>query len=157
MLVRLRRAVPADGPTLLACQIAAFQHDSVLYPEIPVGGPPDYTSLAVLLQRMNDGICYVIEADEQSVGGILIYDEGAGHAHLELIYLDPAQHSRGIGSQALKQLEALHPTMTLWTLHTPAWALRNHHFYEKLGYNKVGEDFIDDTPLFAYEKRLATP
>ncbi len=37
-------------------------------------------------------------------------------------------------------------------LDTPSYAVRNHHFYEKLGYVKVGEDARDGSSLIAYQK-----
>jgi hypothetical protein len=41
-----------------------------------------------------------------------------------------------------------------WTLETPYLSFRNHHFYEKLGYKKVGETQPepDGFHLFLYEK-----
>jgi hypothetical protein len=41
-----------------------------------------------------------------------------------------------------------------WTLDTPLYAVRNQHFYEKLGYVKVAENDYDGFILIAYEKRL---
>lgn len=42
---------------------------------------------------------------------------------------------------------------TKWTLDTPAWAVRNIHFYEKLGYVKIHTYTEEDgTPLISYEK-----
>jgi hypothetical protein len=38
-------------------------------------------------------------------------------------------------------MEYVHRTFPAkhWVLDTPEWHTRNHHFYEKLGYRKVGE------------------
>ena len=71
--------------------------------------------------------------------------------HLDLIYIDPAYHNLGIGTQAIQFLERTHPAER-WTLHTPIWAVRNQHFYEKFGYVKVGEEVYPDITLIAYEK-----
>lgn len=154
MNVTLERATPADAETLVKIEIAAFHYDSVLYPGVELGGPPGYDSVEVALQKIKEDIYYKILADGQIVGGIVVYDHGEGHFHLDLIYIDPAQHDRGIGTQAMTLLEAAHPALK-WTLDTPLYAVRNQHFYEKFGYIKVKDFTADDGfALIAYEKRL---
>jgi len=42
-----------------------------------------------------------------------------------------------------------------WSLDTPYLSYRNHHFYEKMGYKKVGETQLEKGSkfrLFEYEK-----
>ena len=54
-----------------------------------------------------------------------------------------------------KFLEAKFPTVRKWTLNTPAWAHRNRHFYEKLGYVKVHEETLEDGGILVfYEKTI---
>jgi RimJ/RimL family protein N-acetyltransferase len=53
----------------------------------------------------------------------------------------------------MQAIERAHPAAMRWTLDTPAYAHRNHHFYEKLGFQKAGEHDVDGFLLFAYEKR----
>lgn len=47
----------------------------------------------------------------------------------------------------------------MWRLHTPYKNYRNHHFYEKMGYKKIGETVpkVDKVGfyLFEYEKRIS--
>ncbi len=51
----------------------------------------------------------------------------------------------------MRFIEATYPAAR-WSLNTPVWAIRNQHFYEKLGYRK-GEEFIaNDIRLVEYEK-----
>ena len=54
---------------------------------------------------------------------------------------------------AMQFIEQAYPAQK-WTLHTPAYAIRNQHFYEKLGYIKMAEEYDDDFLLFAYEKPM---
>jgi len=35
------------------------------------------------------------------------------------------------------------PGAERWTVGTPSWAVRNHHFYEKVGFAKVRETDVD--------------
>jgi len=156
MNVTIERATPADAEALVKVQIAAFHDDTRLYPGVGLGGPPGYDSVAVMLQKIQDDECYKIVYDGHIVGGIVVFDQGEGHFHLDVIDVDPAYHNRGIGSQAMQFLEQTYPAQK-WTLHTPGYALRNQHFYEKFGYVKVGEELYDGFLLFAYEKQLGLP
>jgi len=151
MNLSFERAAPADAETLVSLQIAAFHHDARIYPGVEIGGPPGYDSVESVLQKIRDDEYYKIVVDGQTVGGIVVFDMGQGHYHLDLIYLDPACHNRGIGTQAIHFVERTYPAAK-WTLDTPAYAVRNQHFYEKLGYVKVREDHHDGITLFAYEK-----
>ena len=153
MNVTIERATAVDAEALVQSQIAAFHHDSLIYPGVEIGGPPGYDSIENMLAKIQEDDCYKIMVDGQIVGGIVVFGKGQGHFHLDLIYIDPDYHNRGIGTQAMQFLER-HYAATKWTLDTPDWATRNHHFYEKFGYVKVGEDVLDDITLIAYEKRL---
>jgi hypothetical protein len=57
----------------------------------------------------------------------------------------------GIGARAVNLLEGGFPDARRWALETPQWNTRNHRFYEKLGYARVG---LADSGDFLYEKRL---
>lgn len=150
--VTFERAGPADAEELVRIQIAAFHHDSVLYPEVALGGPPGYDSVEHMLGSIARHVCYKILLDGRPIGVLVIFDEGAGHAHLDVIAIDPAYHNRGVGTQAMRFFEQAHPAAR-YTLDTPGWAVRNQHFYEKLGYVRVGETAYPDLILLAYEKR----
>ena len=154
MHVTIERATEADAEALVRVQIAAFHHDAELYPGVEIGGPPGYDSVAHALQKIREDECYKIVAAGRCIGGIVIFVMDPGHYHLDLVYLDPAYHNQGIGTQAMRFIERAYPARR-WTLDTPTWAVRNRHFYEKLGYVKTGEFVADDgTPLIAYEKRV---
>lgn len=153
MNISIERATPQDAAELVRVQIAAFHNDALIYPGVEVGGPPGYDSVESTLRKITGDECYKIVHEGRIIGGMVVYQMGQGHCHLDLIYIDPDWHNRGVGTQAMRFLEQTY-TATKWTLDTPDWAVRNRHFYEKIGYTQVGESREDDITLIAYEKQL---
>jgi len=147
------RLTLADAPALLDVQIRAFHDDARLYPGVEIGGPPGYDSIDMLRDEIQHSLCHKIMHDEQIVGGIVVCDKGDRHYHLDRLFIDPDYHNRGFGTQAMHYIEATYPAQK-WTLDTPLYALRNQHFYEKLGYIRVGEMHDGDVALIAYQKTL---
>jgi RimJ/RimL family protein N-acetyltransferase len=153
MEITFEKSRAEDAQRLLEIQIRAFHEDARIYPNVEKGGPPGYDSLEVMLQDITEFTCHTIRADGNIVGGIVLWDEAQDHKHLHIIHIDPVFHGRGIGTKAMQFIEATYPAKK-WTLDTPAYATRNHHFYEKLGFVKVGEiPESDDLLLYSYEKR----
>ncbi|MBI1257757.1 MAG: GNAT family N-acetyltransferase [Chloroflexi bacterium] len=153
-MITFERATPADAETLRDVQVASFHSDALNYPGIKESGPPGYDQVETVLRNMQESDFYKIAVDGQIIGGITVFDEGEGHYHIGLLYLDPAYHNLGIGTRAMEFIEQSYPAR-LWTLDTPTYATRNQHFYEKFGYVRVGERPEDeDITLIEYEKRM---
>ena len=71
---------------------------------------------------------YRILLDGEKVGGAVISVEG-GCGELELLFVNPEVHSKGIGYSAWCLIEQLHPEVTVWETNTPYFEKRNIHFY----------------------------
>lgn len=154
MEIKFEKALPEDAQTLMAIQIRAFHEDAKIYPNVAEGGPPNYDSLETMLDDIEKGLCHKILADGKIIGGTVVWEEDDGHYHLHIIHIDPPFHGQGIGTKAMQFIEATYPAKK-WSLDTPAYATRNHHFYEKLGFVKVGEILeSDDFLLYSYEKQI---
>lgn len=154
MNISIERAVPDDAEALTALQIAAFDDDYRLYPDDADGGPPGYDDVNATIKKITEDETYKIIVDGVIVGGAGVWLYSADHAHLDIMYVHPDYHGKGIGSKALEFLEATYPAK-LWDLHTPVYATRNQHFYEKFGYVNVGEvTEPDGFRLIHYEKRV---
>ena len=73
---------------------------------------------------------YRIVVDGRKVGGVILkIDKETHHNHLELFFVSPDEHSKGIGYGAWKAVEALHPETKVWETCTPYFEKRNIHFY----------------------------
>ena len=77
---------------------------------------------------IDSGEAYRIMQGDEKVGGVVLKVEGS-HGHLELLFVSPKVHSRGIGCAAWSEVERLHPEVTLWETCTPYFETRNIHFY----------------------------
>ena len=73
---------------------------------------------------------YKIMHEGRYVGGaILKIDTKTKHNHLEILFIKPDEHGRGIGYRAWQAIEALHPETEVWETCTPYFEKRNIHFY----------------------------
>jgi GNAT superfamily N-acetyltransferase len=85
-------------------------------------------------------VVYHILQDGKKVGGaVLRIDSETHHNSLDLIYVSPEHHSRGIGLSAWKAIEARYPDTVLWETVTPYFEKRNIHFYV----NKCGFQIVE--------------
>ena len=73
---------------------------------------------------------YRIVADGKRVGGMILkIDKKTHYNELEILFVSPDVHSRGIGHGAWQAVEALHPETVVWETCTPYFEKRNIHFY----------------------------
>ena len=73
---------------------------------------------------------YRIVMDGHKVGGVVLsIDKEAGKGELELLFVSPECHSKGIGQAAWKAVESMHPEIRVWETITPYFEKRNIHFY----------------------------
>ena len=77
---------------------------------------------------IDGGEAYRIMLDDRPVGGVVIRVDGA-RGDLELLFVSPRIHSKGIGYSAWCAVEKLHPEVKVWETVTPYFEKRNIHFY----------------------------
>ncbi len=77
---------------------------------------------------IDHGEAYRIMLDDQPVGGVIITVNG-DHGVLEILFVSPHVHSKGIGYTAWCAVERLHPKIRVWETVTPYFEKRNIHFY----------------------------
>ncbi|WP_218121318.1 GNAT family N-acetyltransferase [Actinomyces ruminicola] len=80
-----------------------------------------------------------IVLEGRKVGGMVLrIDESGRKGELELLFVSPRAHSRGIGQAAWREVERIHPEVLVWETTTPYFEKRNIHFYvNKLGFHIV--------------------
>ena len=89
-------------------------------------------SRATIERSMDDpkSETYRIMLDGKKVGGVILtIDKETHRNHLDILFVLPEAHSRGIGYGAWQAVEALHPETEVWETCTPYFEKRNIHFY----------------------------
>lgn len=156
-MIELKPATPFDAAELTDVQTRTFDADSRAHGQGERGGPPGYDSVAWQIDMMQRGQYFKIMDGQRLIGGAIVFRVKHGHYELGRIYLDPEFQNRGLGAVAMQLIEQQFPNAKRWSLDTPDWAKRNHHFYEKRGYVKVREEVVDELGglrLFFYEKEM---
>ena len=96
---------------------------------------------------------YRIVLDGRNVGGVILkINSETHHNELEILFVSPEEHTKGIGYGAWLAVEALHPETEVWETCTPYFEKRNIHFYvNKCGFHIV-EYFNEYHPEPHHEK-----
>ena len=79
-------------------------------------------------RSIDGGEAYRIMCGKEKVGGVVIRVDGE-RGDLDLLFVSPKAHSKGIGYAAWCAVERLHPEVKVWETVTPYFEKRNIHFY----------------------------
>ncbi|MFW9831138.1 MAG: GNAT family N-acetyltransferase [Candidatus Thorarchaeota archaeon] len=134
------KATAADIPAMTEVMTRSFNDDSQRFRGEPEGGPDGYNDGRFFQQWMVSGECYKIILGGRLIGAFIVFIDypQKGSNVLGTIFLDPDYQNQGIGTHTMEYVHRTFPA-TRWVLDTPEWQTRNHYFYEKLGYQKIGE------------------
>ena len=73
---------------------------------------------------------YRIVVNGKKVGGVILtIDKDTNINELEILFVSPEEHTKGIGYGTWIAIEALHPETKIWKTCTPYFDKRNIHFY----------------------------
>ncbi|SDQ23368.1 GNAT family N-acetyltransferase [Streptococcus equinus] len=113
-------------------------------------------------ESIDSGEAYRILDDGKVVGGVVVRIEG-DRGDLDLLFVSPKCHSKGVGYGAWCQIEKMFPQVKIWETVTPYFEKRNIHFYVNRCGFKIVEFFNshhkypnDDeaSEMFRFEKHL---
>ena len=115
-------------------------------------------------ESIHSGEAYRILQDGEKVGGVVIRVDG-DRGDLDLLFVSPEVHSKGIGYAAWCAVEKLHPEVAVWETVTPYFEKRNIHFYvNRCGFSIVEfynahhrdphEESDEIFEMFRFEKRM---
>ena len=151
----------SDIPSLTPVMKRAFDDDAQKHLGQESGGPPGYDNGDFFRQWLlpyPESVGYKILAGEELIGGIIVWILPEGHNILGTIFVDPSFQDRGVGQRIWSDIEEKYPDTKSWRLGTPAWAIKNHHFYQKCGFAEVDQDPLipPDDESIIYFKAIKT-
>lgn len=85
-------------------------------------------SRKTIIESINTGVAYNIMLDGINVGGIILKIDGE-HGDLDIMYIKPEYHSKGIGTKVWQIVESMYTEVKVWETMTPYFEKRNIHFY----------------------------
>ena len=94
---------------------------------------------------IDGGTAYRIIHNGEKVGGVVVKVEGA-QGDLDLLFVAPGVHSKGIGYAAWREIETLYPEVEIWQTCTPYFEKRNIHFYVNRCGFRIVEFFNEKHP-----------
>ena len=128
--------------------------------------PGEIISRRTIEESIDSGMAFWIVVDGENVGGTVVKVEGR-KGNLELLFISPEHHSKGIGYAAWCAIERMFPDVEIWETCTPYFEKRNIHFYiNRCGFSIVEffnkmhpdpnrpDDESDNDGMFRFEKRM---
>ncbi|MBE5960472.1 MAG: GNAT family N-acetyltransferase [Lachnospiraceae bacterium] len=150
-MLEFSKATIEDLEEYMKVKMDAFSDDIITYGF----GPSGYDNYEKEKENILHFPTYKIVLDGHIIGGVTCCDKG-DYFWLGGIYIEKKYQNLGIGAKAIAFIENEFPQAKCWRLHTPYKNFRNHHFYEKMGYQKIGETLPNENKggfyLFEYEK-----
>lgn len=137
----------------------AFDDDAQKHLGKESGGPPGYDNgdfFRTWLLPYAESVGYKIMSDQQLIGGIIVWILPEGINILGTIFVDPDFQDWGVGQQTWVFIEENYPETQSWRLGTPVWAIKNHHFYQKCGFDQVESDPLipQEDDIIIYRKEI---
>jgi GNAT superfamily N-acetyltransferase len=157
--IQFEEATEVDIPKLTEVMTRAFDDDTRKHLGKPKGGPDGYDTGDFFRKWMlsyTESKGFKILVNGKIVGGFIVWVFEHGNNKLGTIFVDPDMQNQGVGSQAMHFIFTTFLDAKSWTLETPSWAVKNHYFYEKNGFQKIREKLHDrenlDGTSFLYRK-----
>ena len=124
-------------------------------------GPAGYND-GSLIKRLNehkDFDSYKIVYQNNIVGAYTVAIKDDDEYSLEMLFINPQYRKNHLGSIVWKDIEHKYINAKKWTIETPDYSIRNHHFYTK----KCGfvfqrkRTYNNGSKSFIFEKLIIKP
>ncbi|PTE76079.1 hypothetical protein BUY89_13490 [Staphylococcus equorum] len=151
MDITLKNSSLNDSEVILQLQKQCFKEDYMFYKD-------DETSpYCENIDDIEFGIIHnhhftIVSQDK--IIGVIEVKEAEDRYHLYKLFVHEKQQGKGIGKHIVNQVFNILSKEKCWTVYTPYKNLKNHYFYESLGFKKYGEARVtEDLKLFKYIRK----
>jgi ribosomal protein S18 acetylase RimI-like enzyme len=153
--LEIRRTLIEEAEEILNIQKEAFLADLEIYKDYETS--PATEPIKKLLYKINKNFHYTILINNKIIGGAELRFDSDTECYINRIFMLPEFQNKGLGTKIMNHFDMDFPHIKKWTLCTPHLNFRNHGFYEKLGYKKVGEHNVKEgLNLINYLKLINT-
>ena len=151
------RVCPVDYGILTKIMISAFNEDTSMHTDLKEDGPTGYNDgcLIKLLYEHENYESYKIIYNNNTVGAYTVAIMPNSEYGLKMLFIDPKYRERHLGIIVWKDIEEKYVDAKKWTVETPDYSKRNHHFYtKKCGFVFHRENICPNgAKSFVFEKR----
>ncbi len=147
---------PCDYEALTNIMIGAFNEDTAMHTEMEADGPTGYND-GSLIKRLNEHEnyeSYKVIYEGNIIGAYTIANNYTNEFSLEMLFITPKLRGFHLGSMVWKYIEEKYSNAKLWTVETPDYSIRNHHFYTiNCGFTFLKENRFDNgSKSFVFHK-----
>ncbi len=151
-----QKICPADYEELTKIMITAFNEDTSMHTDMKEDGPAGYNNgeLIKWLSEHENFESYKIVYDGNIVGAYTVGINPGNVYSLEMLFIDPNYRRNHLGTIVWNDIEQKYVNAVRWTVETPDYSIRNHHFYtKKCGFTFLKENvFSNGSKSFIFEK-----
>ena len=148
----------SDYDILTKIMTYAFNEDTSMHTNMKEDGPRGYNdgSLIDWLNEHDNFESFKIIYEGNIIGAYTVGIRQNKEYSLEMLYIDPNYRGHNLGTIIWKDIEQKYSDAKRWTVETPDYSRRNHHYYtKKCGFTFLKENIFEDgSKSFIFEKKI---
>lgn len=149
---------PSDYDVLTKIMTSAFNEDTSIHTNMKEDGPTGYND-GRLIKWLNENETFEsfkVLYEGNIIGAYTVGINQNNEYSLEMLYIDPNYRGYNLGTIVWKDIEQQYVGAKKWTVETPDYSTRNHHFYtKKCGFTFLKENIFDNgSKSFIFEKEI---
>jgi len=148
---------PDDYEELTSIMVAAFNEDTSIHTDLKEDGPGGYDdgSLIKWLNEQEKLTSYKVVYNNSIIGMYTVGIKTNSEYSLEMLFINPQYRKDHLGTIVWSDIEEKYIGVKKWTVETPEYSKRNHHFYtEKCGFVFARENICPNgAKSFIFEKQ----
>jgi len=149
--MHIELATPQDAEAILQLQYAAYQSEAAIYDDPFI--PPLTQTLDQLSAQFLTHTFLKATIDGRLVGSVRGQRVGET-GYIGRLVVDPAHQGRGIGSQLMALIETALAPVERYELFTGDRSTRNIELYQRLGYQPVRSERLNDRVTMLYLEKV---
>ena len=154
--IEYQKIYSVDYEILTRIMTSAFNEDTSMHTDLKEDGPTGYND-GSLIKKLNEheGFeSFLIICQNNIVGAYTVGIKQNNEYTLEMLFIDPDYRENHLGTIVWNDIEQKYIGAKKWTVETPDYSKRNHHFYtKKCGFTFYRENICNNGgKSFIFEK-----